>query len=135
MIGVGAMKHPKSISSTGQGDRFLTFSFFIRMGVSLTLVYSVALPSAGLLITAVYGPASLLIPSLRFDFMLLCRIIAFFTVLLVFASWVGTLIVGCLIMLPVWIWRFGERLAQTRNTGTIPKERLWDQWMDGPEPL
>ncbi len=135
MIGFGAMKHPKSISSPGQGDRSWGFSLFIRIGVSLTLVYSVALPSAGLLITAVYGPASLLIPSLHFDFMLLCRIIAFFTVLLVFASWVGTLIVGCLIMIPVWIWWFGKRLAQTGLKRTIPKERLWDQWMDGPEPL
>ncbi len=135
MIGFGAMKHPESISSTGQGDRSLTFSLFIRTGVSLTLVYSVALPSAGLLIIAVYGPASLLIPSLHFDFMILCRIIAFFAVLLVFASWVGTLIVGCLIMVPVWIWRFGKHLAQARIRVTVPQGRLWDQWMDGPEPL
>jgi hypothetical protein len=135
MIGVAAMKNPKTISSTGQGDCSLTFSHFIRTGVSLTLVYLVALPSAGLLIAAVDGPASLLIPSLHFDFMILCRIIAFFTVLLVFATWVGTIVAGCLVMVPVWISRFGNSLAKTRTKGTMPRGQFWDQWMDGPEPL
>jgi hypothetical protein len=39
MIGGADMKNPKTICSNGQGDRSLTFSLFIRTGVSLTLVY------------------------------------------------------------------------------------------------
>jgi hypothetical protein len=53
----------------------------------------------------------------------------------VLAVWLGTLSVGCVVMTPVWIWRLCKRLAGKIAGKTTPQGRLWDQWMDGPEPL
>jgi hypothetical protein len=118
----------------GLFDRPLRFSVFLRLAVAITLFQAIALLFVGLLLTAVLGPASLLVRSYQFNFMDVWRIIAFLFVLESFASWVGTLIVGGLIMVPVWLWRFGKRLAQKRAQETIPKGWLWDNWIDGPEP-
>jgi len=56
----------------------------------------------------------------------------FFAVL---AVWIGTLTVGCLVMIPVGIWRLSKRLARTGAGRTVPQGQLWDRWMDGPEPM
>jgi hypothetical protein len=54
--------------------------------------------------------------------------------LAVFPIWVGTLTVGCLVMIPVWIWRLWNRLSGESAGETTPQKQLWDQWMDGPYP-
>jgi hypothetical protein len=118
----------------GLFDRPLRFSVFLRLAVAITLFQAIALLCVGLLLTAVLGPASLLVRSYQFNFMDVWRIIATFFVLVLYASWVGALIVGGLIMVPVWLWGFGKRLAQKRAQETIPKGWLWDDWIDGPEP-
>ena len=55
-------------------------------------------------------------------------------VLAVLAIWVGTMGVGCLVMIPVEIWRLGKRHSGKNAAKTAPR-LLWDKWMDGPERL
>jgi hypothetical protein len=52
--------------------------------------------------------------------------------LAVFAIWVGTLTIGCLVMIPVKICK---QLSGKDAAKTTPQKLLWDKWMDGPEPL
>jgi hypothetical protein len=52
----------------------------------------------------------------------------------VLVIWVGTLIACCLIMVPVGVFRFAKRLAESREVTTMPQRRLWDRLIDGPEP-
>ena len=47
----------------------------------------------------------------------------------VFAIWIGTLSVGCLVMIPVKICK---RLSRRNAAKTAPQKPLWDRWMDGP---
>jgi uncharacterized protein (DUF2062 family) len=49
--------------------------------------------------------------------------------------WIVTLTIGCLVMVPVGIWRLGKRLARQGAGKTVPQGRVWDRWIDGPEPL
>ena len=55
--------------------------------------------------------------------------------MIVVAVWIGTLTVGCLVMIPVGIWRLSKRLARGGLGETIPQGRVWDRWMDGSEPM
>ena len=56
-------------------------------------------------------------------------------ILTVLAVWIGTLTVGCLVMVPMWIWRLGKRLARQPTWKVKTQGRVWDRWIDGPEPL
>jgi hypothetical protein len=46
--------------------------------------------------------------------------------------------VGCLVMIPVGLWRLGKRLAREDQASTVPYavsyKGMWDKWIDGPEP-
>jgi hypothetical protein len=53
----------------------------------------------------------------------------------VLVIWVGTLIACCVIMVPVGVFKFAKRLAKSREVKSVPQGRIWDGWMDGPEPL
>ncbi len=58
--------------------------------------------------------------------------------LVVCAVWLGILVVDCLAIISVAIWRLTKRLTQTaqiETERTVPHGGLWDQWMDGPEPM
>ena len=55
--------------------------------------------------------------------------------LALFPIWAGTLTVGCLVMIPMWIWRLCIRLTRKTRAETAHQKQLWDQWMDGPYPL
>jgi hypothetical protein len=157
IIGVEAMKHSRVSGSTapakrplsfsefvhnridlreyiGLYDRPLRFSVFLRLAVTNTLFLAIALLFVGLLLTAVLGPASLLLSSYQFNFTDVWGIIAIAFALGSFASWVSALFVGGLIMVPLWLWRLGNRLDQKRAEETMPKRWLWDNWIDGPEP-
>jgi hypothetical protein len=58
--------------------------------------------------------------------------------LAVCAVWLAILAVDCLAVIFVAIWRLSKRLTQTAQVETErtnPHGGLWDQWMDGPEPM
>jgi hypothetical protein len=54
-------------------------------------------------------------------------------VLTIVPVWVGTLAVGCLVRIPVGIGRMVKRFARRGAEAGLPRGRIWDQWMDGPE--
>jgi hypothetical protein len=57
--------------------------------------------------------------------------------LVVCAVWFGILVVDCLAIISVAIWRLRKRptrIAQIETERTVPHGGLWDHWMDGPEP-
>jgi hypothetical protein len=53
----------------------------------------------------------------------------------VLVVWLFTLTIDCLMLIAVGIWGLGKRLAPTRMRGVAPPGGLWDQAIDGPEPL
>jgi len=55
--------------------------------------------------------------------------------LTVFVIWSVTLTIGYLTMVPVGIWRLNKRLSGPDTGKVAPQGRVWDRWMDGPEPL
>ncbi len=120
------MKYSTAYISTQSNERRLSFRDFIGCGTTLTLCVIAVTP-----LVAVLG-----VIKVNSEDRALTALVFFLGVLVgVLIIWVGTLVAGCLVMVPVWISRYGKSLAQTRMKRTIPKERLWDQWMDGPEPL
>jgi hypothetical protein len=54
---------------------------------------------------------------------------------LVAALWFGIFTAWCLVMIPLAIWRICKRLAQLPVEKTSFHGGLWNQWMDGPQPL
>jgi uncharacterized membrane protein YhaH (DUF805 family) len=114
------MKHSQTPIQTRNDERPLRFWDFIRGAAFLTV--------------CIFPIVILLAASLtakRHD-RTLWEIATFLTL---FPIWVGTLTVGCLVMIPVWIWRLCKRLSGTNAAKTTPQGRLWDRWIDGPEPL
>lgn len=55
--------------------------------------------------------------------------------LAVLAVGIGTLTVGCLVMIPVEFWRHAKRHSGENTAKTAAQKLLWDRWIDGPEPL
>jgi hypothetical protein len=49
--------------------------------------------------------------------------------------WIGTLTIGCLVMIPVVVCRLSKLMARHGAEKITPQGRVWDQWIDGPEPL
>ncbi len=125
VVGPGAVKYSTAYTSTQSNKPRLSFRDFIRCGTTLTHCVIAVTP-----LIAVLGVIKVNSED-RASTALVCFLGILVGILII---WAGTLIVGCLIMVPVWIWRFGERLAQSRIKVTTSQERLWDQWMDGPEP-
>ena len=112
------MKRSEAPICIGSDERPLSFSDFIRWAALLTL----GVTAVTLVIAAVQS------------FFAVWAIAAFLWLLTALAVWIGTLAVGCLVMIPVGIWRLSKRLAR-KGAGKInPQGRLWDRWMDGPEP-
>jgi hypothetical protein len=113
------MKHSQPRIPTRRNERPLSFWDFIRWAVLLTLGVTV--------VTLVIGAVQY-----SFDVWAISAALWFLTVL---AVWIGTLTVGCLVMIPVGIWRLCKRPARKGQSETIARGRLWDRWMDGPEPI
>jgi hypothetical protein len=114
------MKYSGPSFSTTRHDRPLRFWDFVRVAAFLTLcVFPVMILLA----------ASLAAKSHDHSVWEVAAILTLFPI------WVGTLTVGCLVMIPVWIWRLCKRLARGVSGKTISQERLWDRWIDGPEQL
>jgi hypothetical protein len=53
----------------------------------------------------------------------------------VFLIWTITLSIGALVVLVVGIWKIARELHGRVGVKTKPHGRVWDRWMDGPEPL
>lgn len=119
IVGSPAMKYSTAYISAQREERPLRFLDFIRWASLLTLW-----------VTAV----AVLIAALKVD-PNVWVVIACLWFLIVFAIWFGTLAIGCLVMIPVGIWRVCKRFAPTGAEEAIPQRGLWDSWMDGPEPL
>src|SRR5262245_50099314 len=113
------MKPSKASIPTSGRELPLRFWDFIRWAALLTL----GVTAVTLVIVAVqcYLEVWAIAPLLWF--------------LTVVAVWIGTLTVCCLVMIPLWIWRHSKRLARIGEGKVPPQERLWDRWIDGPEPL
>jgi hypothetical protein len=132
MARVYAMKHSYATSSGISEYGFLTLGYFIRLAAQHTAFGGVACFAAGLLITPIFGVASLF-TSYRFEPILIWKIIGFFPVLYVPVLWFCTICVGCLILIPVEIWRFSHRGNQTGLNKGAPEEGLWDRYLDVPK--
>jgi hypothetical protein len=113
------MKQSQPPIPTRSGERPLSFWDFIRWAALLTL----GVTAVTLVIAAV---------QCYFEVWAIGADLWLFSVL---AVWIGTLTVGCLVMIPVGIWRLSKRLARKGAGRTIPQGQLWDRWMDGPEHL
>ena len=112
------MRHSTAYVSTQSEERPLRFLDFIRWASLLTLWVT----AVAVLIAAIKVDPNVWVVTAGLWF------------LIVFAIWVGILTVGCMIMIPVWIWRLCKRFAKTGAEVTIPQGGLWDRWMDGPQP-
>jgi len=122
----GAVKYSTAYISTKTNEGRLSLRDFIRCGTTLTLCVIAVTP-----LIAVLG-----VIKVNSEDRALTALVCFLGVLVgVLIIWVGTLVAGCMVMVSVWISRYGKSFAQTRMKVTMPKERLWDQSMDGPEPL
>ncbi len=113
------MKHSMRATPTRRHQRPLSFWDFIRFSVFLTFGVTVAM----LVTAAILGN-----PFVWAIALFLCPL----TILIL---WIGTLTVGCLVMIPLAIWRLSKLLARKGAEKTTPQGRLWDQWIDGPEPF
>jgi uncharacterized protein (DUF2062 family) len=113
------MNHSKASIPTGTHKRplslwdFARFAAFLTFGMTFAILVTAAIQGN----PYVWAVAAILCP---------------LTILIV---WIVTLTVGCLVMIPVGIWRLSKRLTQTDAGRTTPQGQLWDRWMDGPEPL
>jgi hypothetical protein len=105
------------MNRTRADERPLRFRDFIRWAAILTL----GVTAITLVIAAVQSDVEVWAVSAALWF------------LAVLAIWVGTISVGCLVMIPVEIWRLGKRLSGKNAEKTAPQRLLWDQWIDGPE--
>ena len=120
------MKHSRAAISTGTNEchlslrDFARFASFLTFGVTV-LSFVIYLPGAFVHIADGNPEVFYITPCLW--------------LLGVLAVWLGTLSVGCLVTTPVWIWMLCKRLAGKSAEKTTSQGRLWDQWMDGPEPL
>jgi hypothetical protein len=48
--------------------------------------------------------------------------------------WTVCFAIGCLVMIPVAIWRLSTQVARHRAGKVTPLGQLWDEWIDRPWP-
>jgi hypothetical protein len=48
--------------------------------------------------------------------------------------WLITITIGCLVMIPVAMWRLFGRLSRSKPAMVTAGGQVWDRWMDGPQP-
>src|SRR3954465_5537601 len=113
------MKHSRTPIGTGTHERPLGLWHFARFATLLNGVVTVAM-----LVTAVFQGGH--------EVWLMAAMLWPLTILVI---WIFALIIGCLVMIPVGIWRLGKRLARQGARRDTSQGRLWDRWIDGPEPL
>ncbi len=110
------MKHSGPPIPEAAQERPLRFLDFIRFAALLSLCIS---PLVALLVTLVGANGS------DGGIWEVGIFVAFFPI------WAGALGVGCLVMIPVWIWRLWISLARKNAMKTAPQKPDWDQWEGG----
>jgi hypothetical protein len=113
------MKHSKACVPRVRDRRRLSLGSFIRVATLLT----VGAIAVMLIVILLSGD-----PQLWEASGLLC-------VVTIAVVWTITLTIGCLVMIPVGIWRIGRQLSRSIPQKGASDGRVWDRWMDGPEPL
>ena len=113
------MKHSQPPIPTGTHKRplslwdFARFATLLNLGVTLVMLVTALMQGnhKTWIIAAVLCPVTILV------------------------VWIATLTIGCPVMIPLEIWRLSKRLARQDAWKVTPQGRLWDRWIDGPEPL
>jgi hypothetical protein len=113
------MKHSKPCVPTESTCSRLSLWAFVRVAALLTVGAS----SAMLVIVLLSGDPQLW----QFSSLLLLGTIA--------AIWAITITIGCLVMIPVGIWRIRRQLSRGIPAKVANHGQVWDRWMDGPEPF
>jgi hypothetical protein len=116
--GLLVMKNAKTPNPTESQRRQLSLWDLVRFGALLTLGSTIAI----FVTASVQG---------NHEVWAIASMLCLWTTLVV---WIVALTIGCLVMVPVGIWRLGKRLARKSAEKTIPQGRVWDRWIDGPEP-
>jgi len=49
--------------------------------------------------------------------------------------WIITITIGCCILIPVNLCRIHRRLSRTSAWRVGHRGRIWDRWLDGPDPM
>ena len=65
----------------------------------------------------------------RYEVWAVASVLCLWTILVV---WIVAVTIGCLVMVPVGIWRLGKRLARHGAGKVVHQGQLWDRWIDGP---
>jgi hypothetical protein len=113
------MKQSKVCISERSNSRSLSLWSFVRVAVLLTLG-----ASSVMLVIMVFSGDPQLWP-----------VSGFLWLATIAAIWTITITVGCLVMIPVGIWRIGKQLSRGIPPKVASQGQVWDRWMDGPEPL
>jgi uncharacterized protein (DUF2062 family) len=113
------MKHSKAAIPTGTHKRPLSLWDFARFATLLNLGVTLAM-----LVTAVIQG--------NHETWIIAAVLCPVTILVI---WIATLTIGCLVMIPLGIWRLSKRVARQDAWKVTPQGRLWDRWIDGPEHL
>jgi hypothetical protein len=119
VVRLPVMKHSEAFIPTRSEERPLSLWHFARFAALLTL----AMPIAMVVPAAVRGSHEV------------WAVATSLWLVTILAVWIVILTISCLVMISVGIWRLSKRLAQKGAGSTISHGRLWDQWMDGPEPM
>ena len=110
------MKHLRVAIPTGTHQRPLSLWDFARLATLLNVGVTLAM-----LVTAVIQGDH--------KTWIIAAVLWPVTILMV---WVVTLTIGCLVMIPVGIWRLKKRSARQGAWNVTSQGRLWDRWIDGP---
>ena len=128
------MKHSQRPISARSDEAPLSFRVLIRLAAKHTAFAVVVYLAVGLLVTGFFGIASLF-TSHQFEPLLIWNIVGFLFVMYIVTLWFASILVGCLIMIPVEICSLIQLLMRTNPENTAPEGRLWDRSLDGPGPL
>jgi hypothetical protein len=133
MVRTHAMKHSQRPISVRSDEAPLSFRVIIRLATKHTAFGVVTCFGVGVVVTVFSGIASLF-TSHQFEPLLIWKIVGFFFVTCIATLWFASILVGCLIMIPVEICRLIQLFVRTNARNTAPEGRLWDRSLDGPSP-
>jgi hypothetical protein len=114
-----AMKHSKVCVPRASDRRQLSLWTFVRVATLLTI----GAITVVLVVMLLSGDPQL------------WQVSGLLSVMTIVVIWTITLTIGCLVMIPVAIWRIGRQLSRGIPQKTASQGQVWDRWMDGPEPL
>ena len=134
MVRTHVMKHSQRPLSARSDEVPLSFRYFILLATKHTALGVVTCFGAALMVTVFSGIASLF-TSHQFEPLLIWNIVGFLFVMYIVTLWFASILVRCLIMIPVEICRLIKLLVRTNARNTAPEGRLWDRSLDGPGPL